>query len=265
MGSDSGTRQTVSSVAAATLTSTNRQPKGGRQRRILDGMRSFHQGIRIRTNLIDVDEHGHWKVNFLHKWVEEKGLDTSLAVDMVALQDNYDVAVVMSGDTDNIPSSRQCNKATTRRAPPASAGATVTGLAPCSETCESVATGCTVPLPERGLPQGPRGQGPARPHRYRCAVLLQVQLGSSPASPGAPRRQQGAGRSTVPRWPDTGGWRIRSRWPDLVQRLRPGAVWPMGCPETIQHPSVPVFEIAKYQTSALRQHRPATMGAIPDA
>ena len=51
-------------------------------------------------------EHGHWKVNFLHKWVEEKGLDTSLAVDMVALQDNYDVAVVMSGDADNIPSIR---------------------------------------------------------------------------------------------------------------------------------------------------------------
>ena len=68
--------------------------------------RSFHQGIRIRTNLIDVYEHGHWKVNFLHKWVEEKGLDTSLAVDMVALQDNYDVAVVMSGDADNIPSIR---------------------------------------------------------------------------------------------------------------------------------------------------------------
>ena len=69
-------------------------------------MRSFHQGVRIRTNLIDVHEHGHWKVNFLHKWVEEKGLDTSLAVDMVALQDNYDVAVVMSGDADNIPSIR---------------------------------------------------------------------------------------------------------------------------------------------------------------
>ena len=71
------------------------------KRQILAGMRSFHQGIRIRTNLIDVYEHGHWKVNFLHKWVEEKGLDTSLAVDMVALQDNYDVAVVMSGDADN--------------------------------------------------------------------------------------------------------------------------------------------------------------------
>jgi uncharacterized LabA/DUF88 family protein len=73
---------------------------------ILEGMRRFHQGVRISTDLIDVLEAGHWKVNFLHKWVEEKGLDTSLAVDMVALQDNYDVAVVVSGDADSIPSIR---------------------------------------------------------------------------------------------------------------------------------------------------------------
>jgi len=73
---------------------------------VLDGMRRFHQGVRISTDLIDVLECGHWKVNFLHKWLEEKGVDTSLAVDMVALQDNYDVAVVVSGDADNIPSIR---------------------------------------------------------------------------------------------------------------------------------------------------------------
>lgn len=73
---------------------------------ILDGMLRFYQGLRISTDLIDVVDHGHWKVNFLHKWVEEKGLDTSLAVDMVALQDNYDVAVVVSGDADSIPSIR---------------------------------------------------------------------------------------------------------------------------------------------------------------
>lgn len=69
---------------------------------ILEGMRNFHQGVRINTDVIDVIELGHWKVNFLHKWVEEKGLDTALAVDMVALQDNYDVGVVMSGDADSI-------------------------------------------------------------------------------------------------------------------------------------------------------------------
>jgi uncharacterized LabA/DUF88 family protein len=73
---------------------------------ILHGMRRFHQGVRVSTDLIDLIEQGHWKVNFLHKLVEEKGLDTSLAVDMVALQDNYDVAVVVSDDADSIPSIR---------------------------------------------------------------------------------------------------------------------------------------------------------------
>ena len=73
---------------------------------ILKGMHDFHQAVRFRTDLIEVIDHGHWKVNFLHKWVEEKGLDTSLAVDMIALQDNYDVAVVVSGDADSIPSIR---------------------------------------------------------------------------------------------------------------------------------------------------------------
>lgn len=76
------------------------------KRRTLEGMKRFYQGLRLSTDLIDLYEHGHWKVNFLHKWVEEKGLDTSLAVDMVAFLDNYDVAVVMSGDADSIPSIR---------------------------------------------------------------------------------------------------------------------------------------------------------------
>jgi uncharacterized LabA/DUF88 family protein len=73
---------------------------------ILRKMHGFHQAVRARTDLIDVIDSGHWKVNFLKKWVEEKGLDTSLAVDMVALAENYDVAVVASGDADSIPSVR---------------------------------------------------------------------------------------------------------------------------------------------------------------
>ncbi len=77
-----------------------------KKRTILDGMRRFYQGVRISTDLIDIIEGGHWKVNFLHKWVEEKGLDTTLAVDMVALQENYDLALVLSGDADSIPSIR---------------------------------------------------------------------------------------------------------------------------------------------------------------
>jgi len=74
--------------------------------RAIDGMRRFYAGVRASSDLIDIREAGHWKVNFLHKWVEEKGLDTALAVDMVALQDNYDVAIVVSGDADAIPSIR---------------------------------------------------------------------------------------------------------------------------------------------------------------
>jgi uncharacterized LabA/DUF88 family protein len=77
---------------------------------ILSGMRRFHQGVRMQTNLIDVIECGHWKVNFLHKWVEEKGLDTALAVDMVAFQNTYDVAIVVSGDADSIPSIHHCKR-----------------------------------------------------------------------------------------------------------------------------------------------------------
>jgi uncharacterized LabA/DUF88 family protein len=84
-----------------------------KRRELLDGIRRFHQGVRISTDLIDIIEAGHWKVDFIHKSVSEKGLDTSLAVDMVALQGNYDVAVVVSGDADSIPSIRHlksCNK-----------------------------------------------------------------------------------------------------------------------------------------------------------
>jgi uncharacterized LabA/DUF88 family protein len=74
--------------------------------RALEGMRRFYAGVRASSDLIDIREAGHWKVNFLHRLVEEKGLDTTLAVDMVALQDNYDVALVVSGDADAIPSMR---------------------------------------------------------------------------------------------------------------------------------------------------------------
>jgi uncharacterized LabA/DUF88 family protein len=76
------------------------------KQRALDSMRRFYAGVRASSDLIDIREAGHWKVNFLHRWVEEKGLDTALAVDMLALQDNYDVAVVVSGDADALPSMR---------------------------------------------------------------------------------------------------------------------------------------------------------------
>lgn len=70
----------------------------------LEKMRRFYYAVRSNTDFIDIAERGHWKVDILHRMVTEKGLDTSLAVDMIALLDNYDVAVVISGDADMIPS-----------------------------------------------------------------------------------------------------------------------------------------------------------------
>jgi uncharacterized LabA/DUF88 family protein len=70
----------------------------------LEKMKRFYHGVRTRTDFIDIVECGHWKVDFFNRSVSEKGLDARLAVDMVALMDNYDVAVVLSGDADSIPS-----------------------------------------------------------------------------------------------------------------------------------------------------------------
>jgi uncharacterized LabA/DUF88 family protein len=66
-------------------------------------MKRFYHGIRRDTDFIDVRDVAHWKVNFADRRVDEKGLDTALAVDMVALEQNYDVAILISGDADNLP------------------------------------------------------------------------------------------------------------------------------------------------------------------
>jgi uncharacterized LabA/DUF88 family protein len=70
---------------------------------LVEGFRRFHYAIRSGTDFIDVIECGHWKLDLLHRTVLEKGLDTRLAVDMVTLLDNYEVALLISGDADNIP------------------------------------------------------------------------------------------------------------------------------------------------------------------
>lgn len=74
----------------------------------LSGLRGFYHGVRSTTDLIDLVEAGHWKVDFFRKVTVEKGLDASLAVDMVAFAHQYDVAVVVSGDADMLPSIRYC-------------------------------------------------------------------------------------------------------------------------------------------------------------
>ena len=71
---------------------------------ILDGMSRFHYAVEASTDFIEVRRVGHWKVNFLHKTLEEKGVDTSFAVDMATMSSSYDVALLISGDADGIPS-----------------------------------------------------------------------------------------------------------------------------------------------------------------
>lgn len=70
----------------------------------LEGIKRFHYSVQSQTNFIDIIECGHWKVDMLNRKVEEKGLDTSLAVDMVTQVSHYDVAILVSGDADAIPS-----------------------------------------------------------------------------------------------------------------------------------------------------------------
>ncbi len=70
----------------------------------IEGMRRFYHSVRTTTDFIDIIECGHWKVDFLYKYVMEKGVDTQLAVDIVTLADFYDVALLISGDADSIPS-----------------------------------------------------------------------------------------------------------------------------------------------------------------
>lgn len=69
----------------------------------LEGMRRFNYAIKGNTNFVEIVQSGHWKVDLLNRQVDEKGVDTSLAVDLVTLTNNYDVAVVFSGDADMIP------------------------------------------------------------------------------------------------------------------------------------------------------------------
>lgn len=74
------------------------------KKKTLDGMKRFHYAVEAATDFIEIRRVGRWKVDFLHKAVQEKGLDTSFAVDMVSMLPSYEVAILISGDADGIPS-----------------------------------------------------------------------------------------------------------------------------------------------------------------
>lgn len=69
----------------------------------IERTRSFHYGVQSDNDFIKIIECGHWKVDLLRRNVEEKRLDTALAVDMVTLADTLDIALLISGDADAIP------------------------------------------------------------------------------------------------------------------------------------------------------------------
>jgi uncharacterized LabA/DUF88 family protein len=73
------------------------------KRRALERKKRFYHGVQAATDFVEIRQEGHWKVDLLHHTLNEKGLDTSLAVDMIALADTYDAALLISGDADGIP------------------------------------------------------------------------------------------------------------------------------------------------------------------
>lgn len=73
------------------------------KRRALERKKRFYHGVQAATDFIEIRQEGHWKIDLLNHTLTEKGLDTSLAVDMVALMNTYDVALLISGDADGIP------------------------------------------------------------------------------------------------------------------------------------------------------------------
>lgn len=74
------------------------------KREHVEKLYDFHFAINSKNNFINIIPCGRLKVNIMNGTFTEKGIDTSLAVDMVALADTYDVALVISGDADTIPS-----------------------------------------------------------------------------------------------------------------------------------------------------------------
>jgi uncharacterized LabA/DUF88 family protein len=73
------------------------------KRRALERKKRFYHGVQAATDFVEIRQEGHWKVDLLNRVLNEKGLDTSLAVDMVGLVETYDVALLISGDADGIP------------------------------------------------------------------------------------------------------------------------------------------------------------------
>lgn len=73
------------------------------RRDALAKVRGFNHAVRTSSDRIAMHEVGRWTVDLLNHDCGEKGLMARLAADMVALEADYDVAVLVSNDDDCVP------------------------------------------------------------------------------------------------------------------------------------------------------------------
>lgn len=75
-----------------------------KMRRRFDGWRIIQDGIANRHPAIEFRRAGAICHNlFTHQLGKEKAVDVKLATDLIVLRDNYDVALIVSGDQDYVP------------------------------------------------------------------------------------------------------------------------------------------------------------------
>lgn len=83
-------------------------------KRRFDGFHVVQNGIAISNKAVEFRRSGGIGYNLLTKQLkEEKTVDVNLAVDMVLLKDNYDTALIVSGDQDYVPAvqaAKNCGK-----------------------------------------------------------------------------------------------------------------------------------------------------------
>lgn len=69
-----------------------------------EGWKVLYDGISSKHTKVEFRKAGSIKFDLMKdKFIEEKGVDVALAIDMLRLKDNYDIALIVSGDQDYVP------------------------------------------------------------------------------------------------------------------------------------------------------------------
>jgi len=72
-----------------------------------DGYTNLQNGISLKHRAIEFRRSGAISYSLItNRFGEEKTVDVNLAVDMVTLQNNYDLAIIVSGDQDYVPAAQ---------------------------------------------------------------------------------------------------------------------------------------------------------------